>query len=602
MRVPRRLLLRVRLLGVVFLLLSQPIAAATIHVATHGAFPDDLDDDREAIQDAINFAMAGDTVLFGAGTYLLDTRPPDTGSEHTLLWLKSNVTIEGAGPTTILQVGHTESFIACVDNGDPTLDVKEGFTVFRGRHGQSADGIHLHDFAIDGNADLNQIPDDCPVDFLKNDRLQGRFVMIEDGTDITIEKMTFMNSNSRQIIHLGDATSPGTLTDFQILDNQFLNHVKDTTQNDHSTIYTVGDVSGAGLVNEIRRNTLNSGGSHATKVAAAIEVHGSHTEVTANVVRGYRIGANVAATVVSTFENRFLDNQFLEVSGGFNLWVSPGFTMEMVDLENNRVEQTFVNKNVSFIDWKNVFDEIRDLTIKDNKLISRVVDLDPNLRKGRGIYIKGYAKNILIEGNIFSRTECEAIRIAGPATPSQALGWVVDPEADAMSQKSWVDGVYIHGSRIFNPGGWGDAGSGCAVGVHVLSPNNTNYQIRDVQMTPTETTLNRIRYVREDPINADANNVEAYAGIRLRGPIRDSNFKDVEILDDIGLDYVTPSSVTFVDTEIHHQSVIDDRAPSDPNLQIRACGDSTWKTMSGDSYKKPVFMEDCDSYTDWIQQ
>ncbi len=68
--------------------------ANTIYVSEYGAYPDDSDNDTNAINSAISAAGSGDTIVFSAGTYDLIT-PYDT-SRYIYINNKSNLTLQGA--------------------------------------------------------------------------------------------------------------------------------------------------------------------------------------------------------------------------------------------------------------------------------------------------------------------------------------------------------------------------------------------------------------------------------------------------------------------------------------------------------------------------
>src|SRR4051794_30533210 len=70
-----------------------PARGAVIDVVTYGAVPDDGVNDTIAINNAIAAAGTGDTVLLSAGTYDVTSK----------IVTKSNLTLKGAGSTTILR-------------------------------------------------------------------------------------------------------------------------------------------------------------------------------------------------------------------------------------------------------------------------------------------------------------------------------------------------------------------------------------------------------------------------------------------------------------------------------------------------------------------
>lgn len=75
-------------------LLVSPVLAATIHVSTFGAFPDDGLDDTEAINNAVNSAVPGDVIVFAAGTY--DLIDPLDANRFIQVNATQDLTIRGA--------------------------------------------------------------------------------------------------------------------------------------------------------------------------------------------------------------------------------------------------------------------------------------------------------------------------------------------------------------------------------------------------------------------------------------------------------------------------------------------------------------------------
>ena len=62
--------------------------SSTLSVTSYGATGDGVTDDAQAVQDTMDAAVAGDTVFFPAGTYLLDA---------FFVAIKSGVRVRGAG-------------------------------------------------------------------------------------------------------------------------------------------------------------------------------------------------------------------------------------------------------------------------------------------------------------------------------------------------------------------------------------------------------------------------------------------------------------------------------------------------------------------------
>ena len=601
------------LLGLV-LPMTLAVQAAVLDVTAppYNAVGNGVINDRAAIQQAIDDASASagaDTVFLPVGTYLLADRAPGRGLDPSnartaLLWLGSDITIEGAGATSVLLVGPG------LNNCNPLgLPRTGGFSVLEGLHNVANNDIVLRNFAIDGNAANNPLPDpDIPgcsttpkdpeappgTPGSANFNRAGRFVTVRIGSRIVVEDCHFKNSNSRQIVHLGDNVNPAVVSDIQILNNTFTDHDLATMhkQGDHSSIYSVATTSGL-VSNQVNGNSfINAPGSNGSLEATALEIHGSNTRVEDNFVRNYRLGANVVASITDSVGNVFYNNDFRAVSAGFHLWSVPPFELKNTTIEANRVEQAFVTPGDSLIDWKVAFSPIRNLMIKDNTLTSTVVGVEEESRRGAGISIQGYTHDAAIIGNIISRTECQGIRIAGPGPVPRFLLGQVDPAADALSGTSWVDGLVIQGNIIRDPGSWGATGPGCAVGVSVLSPDTpTGYTVRDIQMTSTPTTINRIRYVSN--IN---NQPSAFAGVRLFGPIDDSTFEGIQILDKIDSDFVTPSLVNLDNVLIDHHDLSNSASPV--SQQIRACAGSQWKTSLGVVWFKPSTAS-CNLSSDW---
>ena len=564
--------------------LNSKANAARIDVKDHGAIGDGIADDRAAIQAVIDLVASSngsDTVYLSPGTYLLRTlaegRPNDDDNASTaILWLPSQVTVEGDGAQSILKVGPG------LNDYDPMGTPRTGgFSLFVGLREVLAQNVALKNFRIDGNAQNNPLPPDAdprtpgwqwPTGF----NPMGHFLRIHDGRGITVDDCSFVNSNSRQIISFGAGPNDDVVEDITLTDNLFSGHPMDALQDDHSSIFSIASTTGLSP-NIIARNTFVSlGFDFGSQYSTALEIHGSNNLVEDNIVDGYRLGANYIAGLVDNVGTVFRNNQFSGVSAGFNLWSIPPFEIRNGAIQDNTVVKGTIRKGDHHVDWNKVFSPVIGLVIERNIFATSALGVDPVARNGIGVAINGYAKQITIRDNTIIDSECQGIRIGGPNAVPFDLLKVVDPVADSQTGVSTIEDILIEGNQILNPGSWGAQTNACSVGLSILIPGSLpGYDAERITVTDSASGPNRITYSSAHPLA----NQGMETAIRLLGPIVDSDFLSVQVTGKIDRDYSTVAAHLWTDVVIDHHDVDDSTSPS--ALGVDACPGSRWENKDG---------------------
>src|SRR2546421_5519524 len=132
-------------LGLVVFLAPIPALGNVINVATFGAIPNDGVNEATAINNAINSAGGGDTVLFATGTYDITAK----------IVTKSNMNLLGAGTTSILRyTGNTNIAMLGIENvsnvaiSQLTLDANNSNKAISGIYAHASSNLNLHDLTV----------------------------------------------------------------------------------------------------------------------------------------------------------------------------------------------------------------------------------------------------------------------------------------------------------------------------------------------------------------------------------------------------------------------------------------------------------------------
>lgn len=375
-------------------------------VLDYGAQGDGVTDDTAAIQDAIDAASSaggGQVFLPADRTYLLSTV---TGTNNVLLVPKSNVSIVGAGDTSVLKVAANLNGVGTDFNlfGPPESTIA-----------YEADHVLFRDFKVDLNGANNQVPAGEP-------QKKNAVVLIQYGQHITIENLLVVDSPGRQVFSLGTNVAAATVTDVTIRNcrvHGFGSDV-DPNQTDHSCVYVRGDrVAVEG--NRFWCDTQDT-------IATAIEVHTQTARIAGNLAENVNKLANLVATVADLTDTQFVDNIGVNLELGVMLWVEPGFVVEGLTIARNRLRLSD-GLNAAIDLASNVNAPAHDVAVVDN-----LVECDAAVSANRGSGVKyGDVTHLTVARNRF-------VGLLGRALENGA-----DPTADTVH-------LYIVGNEVIDCG------------------------------------------------------------------------------------------------------------------------------------------------------
>ena len=305
-----------------FLLFTSVYAQTTLDIVTYGgAFPNDLNNDRAAIQKTIDavHAAGGGTVTIPAGTFLLSTISDVSPIQVISLKIYSNITLKGAGPESILKLKDNNG------NYDALLGINPSWAI--------VDNFRMSDITIDANGPNNLVSSEA---VLKNGNRSC--LRIYKGKNIEVENCTFTNVKGVWVVVFN-----GHVEHVKVHNNIFTNIGDATVDWDHSTIYTNGDDF------TITNNQITSlHGAGTLGARAAIEIHGSNQVVSHNIIDGMTYGINVTgySSWYQSINQIYYQNIFRNVMSGFAFWSeadgsenrSVAYGLENVLVEDNLIE------------------------------------------------------------------------------------------------------------------------------------------------------------------------------------------------------------------------------------------------------------------------
>lgn len=142
-----------------------------VNVKDHGAMGNGKTDDTKAIRDAIDAAPAGSTVYLPVGTYIV------TLTRTTWLPLKSNVSIAGEGPSSVIRVK--------AHNGDwQNMFAPDDVATF-------IQGVSVHDLRLDANTANNPEAKVANLAPNQDEQTWQNGVLIYAGDDVHVTAVTF---------------------------------------------------------------------------------------------------------------------------------------------------------------------------------------------------------------------------------------------------------------------------------------------------------------------------------------------------------------------------------------------------------------------------
>lgn len=291
-------------------------------VSFGGAIPNDLNDDRAAIQKTIDavHAAGGGTVVIPAGTFLLSTVPDASPIQVIALEIYSNITLKGTGAGSILKLKDNNGNYDALLGTNPSWDIVDNFK--------------MADLTIDANGPNNLVSSE---EVLKKNGSRSS-LRIYKGKNIKVENCTFTNLKGVWALVFN-----GYVEHVKVHNNTFKNIGDATVDWDHSTIYTNGDDF------TITNNQIISlHGAGTLGARTAIEIHGSNQVVSHNNIDGMTYGINVTGHShwYQSINQIYYQNTFRNVMNGFVFWSevdggenrSVAYGLENVLIEDNLIE------------------------------------------------------------------------------------------------------------------------------------------------------------------------------------------------------------------------------------------------------------------------
>ena len=299
---------------------------ATLDIVTYGgAIPNDLSDDRTAIQKTIDAVHAGGggTVTIPAGTFLLSTVPDASPIQVIALNIYSNIILKGTGVGSILKLKDNNG------NYDAILGTTPSWNI--------VDNFRMHDLTIDANGANNLVTAQLASMEAMSQNGHRSCLRIYKGKNIQVENCTFTN-----IKGVWGLVFNGYLEHVKVHNNIFKNIGDAKVDWDHSTIYTNGDDF---TITNNRITSLHGAGTLGARTA--IEIHGSNQVISDNIIDGMTYGVNVTGESrwYHSMNQVYYQNTFKNVMCGFAFWSEVnGIENRSVDygLENVLVEDNLI--------------------------------------------------------------------------------------------------------------------------------------------------------------------------------------------------------------------------------------------------------------------
>lgn len=399
--------------------------AVDLSVKDFGAKGDGKNDDRAAIQsavDAINKAGGG-TINFPEGIYIISA--PNKGKWEPQIKLCNNLKFVGAGMyKTVLKIADNQGAYDAIFTGD------------------SISGFAMLDMTFDANGETNQMLN--PNDAFASPWLHTP-VYLPNARNISIERVRFTNLSGIWAIYaLGGAEN--VLIDKCIFDNIGGFTKKDW---DHSTIRI--DVGGDGPV-VVSNNIMTSRyGSGTTGARTAMEIHGSNQKVINNKIHGFRYGINVCtgrgmgSTKGVTVNQEYINNTVSGVGSAFVFWSMTTQGFDGVLFENNKVE-------IDVQGWKNKFGGENRGMFQTSSSRGPIKNLVVKHNEVSYLGSEGYGNSSDLHAGMWIGA------LPGSKTNTQISNLTIidniiqNSTSAGIALKTNIEGAEITGNKIINPG------------------------------------------------------------------------------------------------------------------------------------------------------
>lgn len=281
---------------------------------------------NEAITD-LNAKSDGGVLVIGDDTTVILGGTPLGPSDGVLplALAKSKVKILGLTRSSVIKLANGVSAQGDY-NWFSTLDEAE------------VEGFWIYGVTFDGNAANNLVEGDTGEDIRR-----GYPVWLQASRDFRAVDCIFKNIPGRNCLNLGANQATPATHDPRIIGNHFHNigaaaHDNNKPQSDASAVYCQAD---GGLVahNKFWNDDIVDPTEETPHEIAALEIHGSRTDVVNNHVRNFTLGGHCPATAMDQVDVRWVDNRFEGITrAGLSLWVFTGKTHRGLKLINTHME------------------------------------------------------------------------------------------------------------------------------------------------------------------------------------------------------------------------------------------------------------------------
>jgi len=388
-----------------------------------------------AIQAAIDCASetGHGTVDFSGGAWYVSRRVAYTynsGTLYTILHIKPDTKYTSDG-TGIIKV--PDNFTS---GGDYSI-----FSMVT--DATELNNIEFNNFTIDGNG-LNNLV--VAPGKTEETRRRAYQIKLGQGKNIRIKNMNFLNCPGLNAINAGYHSGSNWLYDVEITGNQFSemgSSIPGNDMPDHSTIYLQAER--ALISGNILKNV-----AAAPHGQTAIEVHGSFTTISNNIVEKYRNVANQCGNVVTSYYNTWDNNTFKNIMfTGIQIWNL--FGTENLKITNNHFSGdpagTGYTAIYQYANSGGTLHQVKNLIIQNNT-ISYPSIVSSSTTFGPGVQLTAI-NGALVQGNDFRNITGPGIELVNMSSYSLDIQDVIisgnkitDCAYYANASTPW--GIYIY--------------------------------------------------------------------------------------------------------------------------------------------------------------